>query len=373
MAIVTPPELHGLLAIAREEGLDMKPVLLRVLTDLYVAAPHHSQDEVIQFREIAGQMIPHVDEPTALVVACKLASYVHTPPALAETLVARGDDAARITLGDAVWLPRSLMLEHAAHSDRLLAAAVAARGDLDGALMRLLLSRNEAVIDVTLAGNTSLQLPHDVKDELLARGREENAVALALLARSDLTGADKAVLFPAADRDTRLQIIEDAVRLAHLSGRTRHQRHAPEDFITALESAAINGSDSAFRAVLALGLGCAVEKLGPVLDDRSGETLAVVLAAVGVDDEFAARIFMFRDPLIGHSTQRVFSLIEMMRRLPWAAAERITAAMLGLEGTPVRASGPRAPAEPLPPVQRPNPAAMAAPVPANQARRVGEA
>lgn len=57
MPMITPPELHGLLAIAREEGLDMKPVLLRVLTDLYVSAPHHSSDEIIQFREIAGQMI----------------------------------------------------------------------------------------------------------------------------------------------------------------------------------------------------------------------------------------------------------------------------------------------------------------------------
>src|SRR3954454_10632772 len=87
MTSITPPELHGLLAIAREEGLDMKPVLLRVLTDLYISVPHHSPDEILQFREIAGQMIPHVDEPTALIVACKLAAYPHTPVELAGPMI----------------------------------------------------------------------------------------------------------------------------------------------------------------------------------------------------------------------------------------------------------------------------------------------
>jgi hypothetical protein len=362
--MITPPELHGLLAIAREEGLDMKPVLLRVLTDLYVSAPHHSPDEVMQFREIAGQMIPHVDEPTALVVACKLAAYPHTPVELAGPMIARADDASRIILGDAIWLPRPVMIDHAAHSDRLLAAAVAARGDLDSALMRLLLSRNDAIIDVTLAGNTAVTLPHDVKDELLARGREEPAVALAMLARGDLTGADRAVHFAAADKPTREQIIEDAIRLAQLSGRNRHQRVAPEEFATAIEAAAVARDDAAFAGVLALGLRTSPAKVAPILEDRSGESLALALAAAGLDDETATRVFMFRDPLIGHSTQRVFALVEMMRRIPWAAADRIVSAMLGLQGTPTRASGPRPAAEPPAPVVRPalttNPAIAAA-------------
>ena len=72
MATMTPPELRGLLAIAREEGLDMKPVLLRVLTDLYVATPAHSPDEIAQFREIAGTLIPQVDMETALIIALSL-------------------------------------------------------------------------------------------------------------------------------------------------------------------------------------------------------------------------------------------------------------------------------------------------------------
>ena len=71
-------------------------------------------------------------------------------------MVARGDDAARILLADAPWLPRPMVLAEAATGGRLLAAAVAARADLDGALMRLLLARQEAVIDVTLAANTAV-------------------------------------------------------------------------------------------------------------------------------------------------------------------------------------------------------------------------
>jgi hypothetical protein len=369
MTMITTPELHGLLAIAQEEGLDMKPVLLRVLVDLDVGVANHTADEALQFREIASQMIPHVDEQTALVVACKLAAYPNTPPTLAESFIARADDSARITLGDAVWLPRHSMVNHAADADRLLAAAVAARADLDASLMRLLLSRDEAVIDVTLAGNTAVALPHDVKDELLARGRDEPAIATAMLARPDLTGADRAVHFAAADRAARNHIIDEAMRLSQISGRNRQQRRAPDALVSALENAAVSRDERSFLTVLALGLGTSPAKAEILLADRSGESLAIALAALGIDDETATRIFMFRDPLIGHSTQRVFALVELMRRVHWAAADRIVTAMLGLEGAPIRGSGPRPTAEPVPAAPRQAgsaPAATAQPAPATR-------
>ena len=75
MPNITPPELQGLVAIAREEGLDMKPVLLRVLVDLFIGADGHSSDEVAQFQEIAGTLAREVDADTAVIVACKLAGY----------------------------------------------------------------------------------------------------------------------------------------------------------------------------------------------------------------------------------------------------------------------------------------------------------
>ncbi|MFZ4530364.1 MAG: DUF2336 domain-containing protein [Alsobacter sp.] len=329
MATMTPPELRGLLAIAREEGLDMKPVLLRILTDLYVATPAHSPDEIAQFREIAGTLIPEVDKETALIVACKLAEYPATPLSVGQALIERRDDSSRIILADAAWLPRPLRVIAATGPDRVRAAAVAARTDLDDDLIRNLIERDDPLIDVTLAANTAIVLPADIRELLLARGREEAATAKALLTRTDITGADKAVLFLAADKQARRQVIEEAERLAALSGRMRTLRIAPDDLVVPLETAAMGRDDEAFVSILSLALGTSPGKVRRLLADRSGEPLALALVALGVPDEVAARIFMFRDPMIGHSTERVFALVDLSRRVSPGAAERIIAGILG--------------------------------------------
>ncbi len=334
MSLVTPPELQGLVAIAREEGLDMKPILLRVLTDLYVSIESHSSDEVAQYQEIGGTLAGQVDTETACVVACKLAAYPGTPLGVAEAMVARGDDAARILLADALWLPRSMVLAEAATGGRLLAAAVAARADLDASLIRLLLARDEPVIDVTLAANTAVELSQDIRLELLARSREEEAIAAALLSRSDLAAGERAVLFLEADRATRLRIIEDAERVALANRRGRGAPPAPPELAVGLENAAISGDQQSFSALMALALSTSPDKARRILEDRTGETLAVALVALGLSDEVITRIFMFRDPLIGHSTQKLFALVDLSRRISHGAAGLIMAAILGQETRP---------------------------------------
>ena len=48
-----PDGLDGLARLALDKEVDVRPVLLRVLTDLYVGRPHHSAEEVRQFETIA--------------------------------------------------------------------------------------------------------------------------------------------------------------------------------------------------------------------------------------------------------------------------------------------------------------------------------
>ncbi len=158
MPNITPPELQGLVAIAREEGLDMKPVLLRVLVDLFIGADGHSPDEVAQFQEIAGTLSREVDADTAVIVACKLAGYPATPSSVGEALISRKDDAARIILAMPLWLAPLHSRREAAAGNRLLAAAVAARAGLEPSIVRLLLSRRDPLVDTTLAANTALRL-----------------------------------------------------------------------------------------------------------------------------------------------------------------------------------------------------------------------
>ncbi len=73
------PGFDGLMTLSRREGVDIRPTLLRVLTDLYVQASAHSDDEERQFVELTSRLIDQVDDATRAAVRARLAIYPGTP------------------------------------------------------------------------------------------------------------------------------------------------------------------------------------------------------------------------------------------------------------------------------------------------------
>jgi hypothetical protein len=73
------PGFDGLMTLSRREGVDIRPTLLRVLTDLYVQASVHSEDETRQFVELTSRLIDQVDDATRAAVRARLAVYPGTP------------------------------------------------------------------------------------------------------------------------------------------------------------------------------------------------------------------------------------------------------------------------------------------------------
>jgi hypothetical protein len=73
------PGFDGLMTLSRREGVDIRPTLLRVLTDLYVQASAHSADEERQFVELTSRLIDQVDDATRAAVRARLAIYPGTP------------------------------------------------------------------------------------------------------------------------------------------------------------------------------------------------------------------------------------------------------------------------------------------------------
>ncbi len=80
------PPLDSLVDLACRDGVDIRPTLLRVLTDLYVQKPAHSAEDEIQFVELARGLIDVVDATTLAVVADKLAAYPAAPAAILDRL-----------------------------------------------------------------------------------------------------------------------------------------------------------------------------------------------------------------------------------------------------------------------------------------------
>src|ERR1700753_2487769 len=69
----------GLMALSRREGVDIRPTLLRVLTDLYVQAPAHTPDEELQSADVPLRLLDEVEDAPRAVVRAKLTTYPRTP------------------------------------------------------------------------------------------------------------------------------------------------------------------------------------------------------------------------------------------------------------------------------------------------------
>ena len=67
------------MTLSRREGVDIRPTLLRVLTDLYVQTNAHSADEERQFVELTSRLIEQVDDATRAAVRASSGCGVRPP------------------------------------------------------------------------------------------------------------------------------------------------------------------------------------------------------------------------------------------------------------------------------------------------------
>jgi hypothetical protein len=76
------PSLDSLVDLACRDGVDIRPTLLRVVTDLYVQKPGHSAEEETQYVELALGLIQAVGQTTRAIVASTLTAYPAAPVAV---------------------------------------------------------------------------------------------------------------------------------------------------------------------------------------------------------------------------------------------------------------------------------------------------
>jgi hypothetical protein len=81
------PSLNGLVELSNRNGVDIRPTLLRVVTDLYVQKPTHSEKDEAEYTRIALRLIDHVDAKTRAMIAGKIAGYPNAPAAVRQRLL----------------------------------------------------------------------------------------------------------------------------------------------------------------------------------------------------------------------------------------------------------------------------------------------
>ncbi len=319
-------DLAQLAHLARDGGLDLGQVSLRVKADLLMSTLQPAAEDIAAFAELGAALIPVVDEPTAIILARKLAGWRHAPVPVLEALKARGGPVLVALLRHGMALPTQELEEIAAQGESEAALAVAERADLSAATILVLLARDERAVDLAILANAAAPLPRAGLDMLLARAAGDPAYAPALLARHDLVASELTPLFLQAGAERRAAMLASLAAIEALGPAERGPRLTPDDFAGWLATAA-DDHDGAFGAI-ANHLGSAA--LAPAMaQDMSRDLTALALIASGASVEDATRFLIRLGDAAAHSVERIFAVVALMRAVSPAVARRVVMQVAG--------------------------------------------
>lgn len=310
------PHVQRLIGLARSNGVDVRPTLLRVLVDQFVAEPVHPAAEVTRFGELVLHLLARADEADRATVSEKLAGHAQTPAAIARRL------AADLP---AVALP---MLRHSpALSDDDLFLAVRS-GDTDKALA--VAGRQ----DIGLAALVALEDMRDpgVKAALAARVPPSRILHRGQI--GDKPG-DLGQAFLHGNAAQRETIIATLVLMP-----SRQADTPPADPAQSLELAALSRRQGALGEAVARAFGLDSDTARRIAEDESGEPLIVAARALDIGREATARVLLFAHQSVGTSVERIYGLTALYDVLPRAAALTIVRSWQATEGISAPAQRP---------------------------------
>lgn len=324
---------------------EIRPLLLRIVVDLFLQKRHHAPADLRTFEAIVSPLLTDVDTVTRRRLIERLFDHPATPAALLERLM---DDESLIAtdLYRHASFNEGGLLTAAATGSLMVAAAIAQRTDLPLSVVRALVGRPEDRIATVLAGNVSVVFETAELETMVARARGNRDLAECLVTRlADPLAA--APLFPLLSQRQRRRMIESVRRLD--LGRRQWGRPDGTTIATLarLDQLALSGEWDSFDDALCFAISGAGNALRPLLHEGGGDVLALALAVVGAPEELAARIFILGEPAIGRSVAAVRRLTTLVGLLAPAAARRLLDAMLG-----IRTEARRPAAELLPVVLR---------------------
>ncbi len=267
------PGFDGLMTLSRREGVDIRPTLLRVLTDLYVQTSVHSDDEERQFVELTSRLIDQVDDATRAAVRARLSIYPGTPLPIMKKLGLQPQ-----------------------HPDQHVPLA---RG-----------------------------IPQPPTAPAPARPPTEAQLRMAGLSMQPNDAAEISALFFAANAGERALILHNLAE-APLKPSARIPAPRAARAIEILEMAAFAADIENFTLELGEALILPLRIAAQVVNDVSGEPLACAVKALGMPSDVFQRVLMFLNPEFGSSVNNVYRLSRLYDRLSERSALIMLAAWRG--------------------------------------------
>ena len=299
-----PSLFDGLAQVGLRGSSDMRPILIRVLTDLYVQKLTHSEEEERHYTELALRLLAAVDAATRTSVATKLARHLSPPIRVAQYLLNDLPAVAAPLRGHAV-LRKAATAALPAPQPILAPAAEIASTALSIAADTV---ASESV--ATLNGPPGPP-SEDLQIEI------ERVVSPAVA--SELN----ALFFTATEEERRLILLNLHIAAPLSVGEVEILRESTVS--QRLEAAALARNRHDLAKHFALALQISGEQAGRITRDNFGEPIVVAIKALGVPRDVFHRILMFANPVVGHSVERVQALAALFDELPLPAAEAMVA------------------------------------------------
>lgn len=324
MTFSNAPNFDGLADLGRRDGIDIRPVLVRVLTDLYVQKPRHTAEEERNYIELMLRFIGMTDMATRSNVARKLAGYAGAPLAVVQRLARDVIEVAEPILRESTQLNPADLVAIAECGPRH-AAVITARRNAD--IARSL----ELARPVNSLASTSSLLAASARTPVTApeSGRSDAAAE-----RADATPKREPKRENEADVSRRFLDGGPAERRAILSALESEAETAAhgeyvrrEHSLSRLESAALRQKPDEFALELETALALSRALASRIVDDAGGEPLLVALKALGMPSNMLLRVLLFLNPTVGHSVERVFDLARLYDRLAANVAHRLVSGM----------------------------------------------
>jgi len=268
--MVKPPptfaSLEGLLDHGRRDGFDIRPTLLRVLTDLYLQKAAHPLEDERYYTELTLRLIGSTDVAARAAVAARLASYPAAPRAVVLRLARDVIDVAERVLRQ---------------SPCLTPAELEAIGRECGAAHAAVIARRPRSSATEAAGPPA------------ARKSPTEAAELCELFFS-ATAAERRLIVVNLDYTGQAAPALPAMRAKEIVGR--------------LETLALAHNVEAFAREIELAFAISNALARRIAGDELGEPIVVVVKALAAPRAVVERILLFVNPRIGQSVRRVYEL-----------------------------------------------------------------
>ncbi|MGH6770507.1 MAG: hypothetical protein ACRECO_15955 [Xanthobacteraceae bacterium] len=278
----TTSGLEGLFDLDRQ-GVDIRPTLLRVLTDQYLQSPVHTPDEVRQYTELAMRLLDETDIATRAAVAERLAPHPDAPRPILLQL-------AR----DVLVVAEPILL----HSPRFT----------EGDLVAVVRERGPSYADI-----------------IARRGQPKPANAGPQYPKRAPKFANEAaelgeLFFAAGSAERRLILIN-----LDYAAWPPAQLPAPlqRADIWRLESAALQHNSGGAVREIERALGVSQRQAQRIIEDEFGEPIVAAAKAMNLPADVLQRILLFMNPKVGQSVDRVYELAALYNEISADAARSL--------------------------------------------------